>query len=490
MPRVLRRFLLAILAAVVVALVSEAAYRVERWFGAPRWSTTGTRFEMYGVGESTLVGEPFEPKISVPRLLEYVFSGAVAGRPIAVKNLARRGEPLYPQSIAFEEAVAARDVREPGVVLILSGHNEGIPPGDAGDRPPFVPDIATEHSALLRDAVLALRRRHVISREKSLAAYEYYLRRVIETAQSKGLLPILATMASNVSRIEPNYDGNDATETIVKRGIALEAEHRYAEARDLYWDAAAGRGPGAAMLAYRAGRCAEALGDFAAARESYWNAVDLDPRTMFGRATRAQNDLVRHLAREYRIPFVDAVEIFEQHSAQAILGEEMIIDGQHPTLEGYRLLATAVADIICDRFGATIANPLGDASAVAAALGFGPLDEAGALIDAGSWLLATSVGHPFADDRIALAAERFASAGGKGDDFSAWMGIALTQAALRGGILRDPATAPEVLGYYAKSYRVALPKLPSLLPLFEKVGVDADVVQRVRRLGAELAAAS
>ena len=478
------RFLALLLGA---ALLCEAGYRAKLHLDRPRYDASGTRFAIYGVGESTLVGEPFEPKLSLPRMLGYAFDGAIAGRPIEVKNLAERGAPIYPQSIAFEEAMATRSRRDPGVVLIVSGHNEGMSPGDPGDRP-FLPSIATEKSALLRDAVLALRRRHLIGREKSLAAYEYYLRRVIETAESKGLLPIVATMGSNVSRIEPNYDGDATTEEILRRGRALEVEQHYADARALYESKAAGRGPGSAILEYRAGRCAEALGDFTAARESYWAAVDLDPRTMFGRATRVQNDLVRHLAREYRIPLVDAVEIFELHSPHAILGEEMFIDGQHPSLEGYRLLAEATAAAIADHFGTPIVRPLGDAGAVAAALGLAPLDEAGASIDAGSWLLATSVGHPSTEDRMALAAQRFASAAGKGDDFSAWMGIALSQAALRAGILRDPAAAPEVVGYYAKSYRVALPQLPSLLTVFEKVGVDAEVIERVRTLGTELAA--
>jgi lysophospholipase L1-like esterase len=488
MARSFRRVLLRGLGCSVLLLLCEGAYRIWLYVDAPRYHATGAHFEIYGVGESTLVGEPFDPKISVPRILEYLFGNEIAGRSIVVKNLAERGNPLYPQALAFERALASREIHEPGVVLIMSGHNEGIAPGDADARRPFLPSFVTEKSALARDAVLALRRRRIIGREKSLATYEYYLRRVIEAAQAKGLVPILATMGSNISRIEPNCDGadGDAVEALVVHGINLEEQHRYREARDLYVGSITAHARAAALLYYRAGRCEEALGQFAAARDDYWAAVDRDPRLTFGRATRPQNELVRHLAHEYRIPLVDAVQIFEDHAPHGIPGDDLFMDGQHPTVDGYLLLANAYAQILSDQFGTSLVHELRDAQEVAAALGFGERDFPGAIVDAGSWLIATSVGHPCPTDRMALAAKRFASLVGKGDDFSAWLGIALTQAAVRGSMLRDPSAAPTVAASYARSYRIALPELPVLLPRFHQLGVDDDVVDRVRELGERL----
>jgi tetratricopeptide (TPR) repeat protein len=488
MARSLRRLRLLALSAAAALLVCEGAYRVWLYFGTPRYGAPGAQFEIYGVGESTLVGEPFDPKISVPRILQYLFGNEIAGRPIVVKNLAERGNPLYPQVIAFERALASRDPREPGVVLIMSGHNEEIAPGDPDARRPFLPSILTEKSALVRDAVLALRRRRIMGREKSLAAYEYYLRRVIEAAAAQGLVPIVATMASNISRIEPNYDGadGDALDALMVHGMKLEMEEHYLEARDLYIGGRAAYARAAALLAYRAGRCEEAVGQFAAAQEDYWAAVDRDPRLTFGRATRPQNELVRHLAREYRIPLVDAVQIFADHSPHGSPGDDLFMDGQHPTVDGYLLIADAYAHILSEQFGVAIPHPLRDAQEVVTALEFGERDFPGAIVDAGSWLIATSVGHPFPTDRMALAAKRFGSLVGKGDDFSAWLGIALTQAAMRGGLLRNPSAAPKIAGSYARSYRIALPELPALLPKFHEIGVDDDVIARVRDLGERL----
>lgn len=478
-----RRALVSLLCVAGIALAAEAAYRVKLFVDVPR-PAADTSFDLYGVGESTMVGEPFEAKISVPRMLEYMFDGVIAGRPVAVKNLAERGVPIYPQALAFDRALESGRAGTPGVVLIMSGHNEGFVPASARTQSPYLVSLVAERSAIVRDVLLAVRRRRWVGREHSLAAYEYYLRHVIEAAQRNGLVPILTTMASNISSVEPNTPAEpaDAVAGTIEQGLALEEQGAHAAARDLYLSrVAADHSP--AMLYYRAGRCEEKLGDFRAARDYYWTAVDEDPRSLFGRATRAQNEIVRRLAREYGVPLVDAVRILEEHSAHGILGDDLFMDGQHPTLTGYVYLANAYAQIISDRFETPILSPLPDEDSVEAALGVEPRDTCNALIDAGSWLIATSVGHPFPHDRMALARKRFGSVLGKGDEFSAWFGIALTQAAGRGGLLRSPDDVHALGGLlgYRQSYIVESEKLSSLLARFQQRGVDAEVLEHLQR---------
>ncbi len=467
-----------------MALAAEGAYRAVLYVAAGRHGAE--EFEIYGVGESTMVGEPFHPKISVPLLLDHMFGGVVAGRSIRVINLAERGSPIYPQSIAFAEALTTRNTATPGVVLIMSGHNESFAPGYVPEQP-FVPSAISEGSAIVRDVLLALRRHHWIERERSPAASEYYLRQIIELARANGLVPILATMASNVSRIEPNVEGTVSAPVAdaVAEGLALEAAGRFTEAIDLYRSRLVGTSSSVARE-YRLGRCAEALGDYAAAREHYWTAVDHDPRSMFGRATREQNQLLRELAREYDVPLVDTVQMFEAHSPHGILGDDLFMDGQHPTIAGYVLLADAYADILARRFDTPITHPLPDAAAATAALGFETRDEPHAAAIAGSWLIATSVGHPFPHDRMALAEKRFAAAVGKGDDFSMYFGIALAEAGARDGMLRNPDDVRALGGLlgYVPSYSVDSSELPAILARLQHHGVDANVIERLRRLGA------
>ncbi len=487
--RRLRRAGIAVASALAVALAAELGYRGVLSVEAPRHAAGD--FELYGVGESTMVGEPFHPKLSVPRLLDHMFGGRIAGLPLRIIDVAERGVPLYPQSIAFEHAVAGRDRRVPGVVLVMSGHNEKF---DTGGDDRGAPDRGLGgESELVRDGVLALRRRRLLPRPRTFAAWEYYLRRIVETARASGLVPILATMASNVSRIEPNVDGSAAAPAAgaVTEGLALEDRGRFTEASALYRGRLAGAGA-APLLEYRLGRCAEALGDYPAAREHYWTAVDLDPRLLFGRATRAQNDLIRRLAREYAVPLVDAVEILEGASPHGILGDDMIMDGQHPTADGYVLLADAYAGILARRFDTPVVHPVRDAAEAERALGFVPRDLQQAAVIAGSWLIATSVGHPFPRDRMALAEKRFSTALGLGDDFSDYFGMALARATARGGILRNPDEVRALGGLlgYVPAYSVPAGELPSMLARLETFGVDRELLARVRTAAAGPAAAS
>lgn len=476
-----RRAAIAALCVAGIAAAAELTYRTVL-YGTSERVAADAAFELYGLGESTMVGQPFDPKVSIPRLLDHMFGGEIAGRRLVVKNLAERGAPLYPQALAFERALDGRVPGAPGAVLIMSGHNEAFVPAADGAAT-YLPALIADRSALLRDLLLALRRRRLIDRERSLAAYEYYLRRTIETARAHGLLPILTTMASNIARIEPNVGEAEAdpAAAIVEQGLQLEQHGNYAMALDLY-RARFAEHPTSAALSYRAGRCAEALGDFDAAREHYWTAVDLDSRLLFGRATRAQNDFIRQLAREYEVPLVDAVQILEDRSPHGLLGDALFIDGQHPSLAGYLYLAEAYAGILSQRFATPIRHPLSGAGEVAAALAVNPQDTAAALVTAGSWLIATSVTHPFPLDRMTLAEKRFRSLLGDGDNFSAWFGIALAQAAARGGLLRNPDDVAALgnLAGYNQSYRVAPDKLPALLARFTALGVDAEVLQGIR----------
>jgi hypothetical protein len=94
-----------------------------------------------------------------------------------------------------------------------------------------------------------------------------------------------------------------------------------------------------------------------------------------------------------------------------------------------------------------------------------------------------AVGHPFPQDRMALAEKRFASALGKGDDFSAWFGIALAQATARGGLLRSPDDVRALGGLlgYVPAYSVRPSELSSVLARLRKFGVDEQVIEQLQR---------
>jgi hypothetical protein len=125
---------------------------------------------------------------------------------------------------------------------------------------------------------------------------------------------------------------------------------------------------------------------------------------------------------------------------------------------------------------------------IAARFHVGALESARAHIGSGAWLVATAAYHPWPVDRLTAAQQHFRAALGGGDDFSAWLGIALSQAALRGGFLKSRDHV-DLLGqfqvYYHKSFAIPLSEREVVIDGLRSAGADAAALQRVRELWRE-----
>jgi len=443
-------------------------------FIAQRLSTPAEPvFDLIGVGASTMNGFPFEPRISIPAVVAIMLDERVDDRRIVVQNLARDGHPIYGQYPILAQTVAYRDPKTPGAVIIYAGHNEG----DLRRRTPvsaaWHPDLFERlgrYSFVARALRLQLVAAHVIRRPRDILAYEYYLRRTIETAREAGLLPILSTVAGNLSGVEPNLETSDvhAVEeamAVVERqrkdgdcaGIEASCTEKAEAGDDL-----------APLLCYQAGKCREAAGETANADELYQTALDLDPRNVFGRATRAQNSIIHRLGAEYRIPVVDAVTLLAQESPSGLLGNDLFGDGQHPTLASMLLISRAYAEAIASAFSTTVPRQSLTPQETLAEFGFTPELQARSYVLTASWLIASAAHHPWPYDRLNLAETRLRSALDIApDDFTAWFDLAVVQAA-RAGFLRQPDVL-EQLGNWSVFYRpVACVPHEEVAPMVER----------------------
>jgi hypothetical protein len=469
--------------AVILALpfATEAICRAALFLKQRSSAPPGPVFSLIGVGESTMNGFPFEPYINIPVVVAKMFDGKILDRDIIVQNLARDGHPIYSQYSMLAQAIAYRDRQTPGAVIIYAGHNEGdLRGGGAAWGPGFFERLA-RHSFVIRALRLQLVTMRVIRRPRDIRAYEYFLRRTIETAREAGLLPVLATVAGNASGVEPNLETSDGraveeamavVEAQRKHGDCASIESRCAKEAEADTDLAP-------LLCYQAGKCRQAAGETARADELYQTAVDLDPRTVFGRATRAQNAIVRKLGAEYRIPVVDSVTLL---APSGVLGNDMFGDGQHPNLGGILVIARAYADAIAGVFATKAPRRSLTAQEAMAEFGFTPRLQARAHVLSGSWLIASAAHHPWPYDRLSLAETHLRNAVAIApDDFTAWFDMAVTMAA-RGGFLREPDVL-EKLGEWSVFYRpVACVPDEAVAPMvdrFRSLGVDEEVLAKI-----------
>ncbi len=487
------------LAAVLLLLpfAAEAVYRAVLFARTRRAAPSGAVFEIYAVGESTMMGAHTRPKISIPTLAAAAFENRIGDRPIVIHMLARAGHPLYVQWFALSEATAFRDRSNPGVMILYSGHNEGRLNEAADPAAVWRPSLYQRlerwsrlahylHFVLIDLPILPVRP-ELFRGRPDLKGYEYDLRATIETATAAGLVPIISTAAGNVSGVEPSFGGTDAEQARAAIASALDeqksagcvaAETRCRNRTDADADIVA-------LLCYEAAKCVQAGDDVARARELYWEAVDVDARNHWGRATRAQNDLIRRLTDEYRIPLVDAVALLEKQSTAGILGNDLFVDGQHPSLLGEMIIAKAFATAISRTFDVPIAKELATTRDAMEAFDFTPVDESASHVLSASWLLGMAAEHPWPYDALALAeAHTRAAIALTPNSFAAWFDLAVIQAA-RGGLLRD-ADALKDLGrwdvFFSANPCVRGTDLDLALRRLHDAGADPEMLEKVRGL--------
>ena len=94
----------------------------------------------------------------------------------------------------------------------------------------------------------------------------------------------------------------------LERGVTLEDQGQYATARDLYVASMPQHQQSFALLAFRAGRCEEALGNFDTAGSTIGRPWITSRAGHSAAPPARQNAVVRTLSRQYDVPLVDAVE--------------------------------------------------------------------------------------------------------------------------------------------------------------------------------------
>jgi len=477
-----RRLLIGAACALLAPLAAEALYRAALSrpgrCGDPG---PGPEFDLYAVGESTALGEPYTSAAAPPDLARTLLGGRLRGLPIRVRNMAVHGESIFPQASRFERAVLCRKPGVPGAVIVYAGHNDAAYSFETPFFEYFKEEVL-DRSRILTDVSYWLEKELPGLRVRSLHTFEFNLRRVVEAGLRAGLTPILSTAASNLSGIDPGLQdprGDDGSFTrAIEAGERLEAAGRARAARDYYRRVQDALPPLRGYLRYRLALCDLRLGERAKARALLRACVEARAPDNFGRATAEQNEVVRRLAREYAVPLVDVEALFAAAAPGGVPGDELFSDGHHPNLRGYALMGGAYARALADAFGAPPPAVLRDSPRVGEELGLSRADFFAADLDSGRWLFSASMEHRHPYQRLRMARERFRAARALAPgDFSPLLGLALADAAERDARAgRGRGWLVKGWLFYGASFAVEPRDWPGLLSGFRASGVpDADV---------------
>lgn len=306
-------------------------------------------YRIFVLGGSTTAGFPYGNNITFPRILNRRLADTFPERRIEVVNTAMTAINSYSQLDFMNEIVA----QKPDAILIYTGHNEFYGALGVGSVESLgqIYGITLSYLylqrfkvfCLLRDVIGSLRQivglkkkmnytgdpmatimaRIVKDKEITLDSQVYErgkrqfrnnLQRIFRKARRAKIPVIISELVSNVRDQEPF--------------VSLATE----------------KFPAAASM-YAKARALEQAGDYELARKAYYLAKDLDALRF--RATAEFNEIIHELANKFDVPVVPMQKCFEENSPHGIIGNNLICDHLHPTIDGYFLMADAFYNTMC-----------------------------------------------------------------------------------------------------------------------------------------------
>lgn len=403
--------IVAALTLLLLFVLEAGARRLARPEPAPKAEGA---YRVLALGGSTVAGVP-ESAYGFVAQLRHALLRLAPGRRIEMLNLARPGA----DSAVVRRSLEAWIDADPDLVIVLMGHNEFL------DRP--------RRTALGR-SLRRLRDASALARLATDTAERFGISR---TPAEPGASPI-----EPVARTGPEFDATraafrDNLGAIVSlardRGVSLILCTAPSNVAD--WPPVpAASDPGDAHALYREGQALRRRGRGADARERLKRAKELDPYPL--RALDVFNDAVRALDGTPGVRVVDVERLFEEHSADGLVGFELVCDNCHPTPLGHALVARAILAAMAQE-GPLVdaAADLGDAEAWVARLEH-RLGADAARVRA-RWLLSNGVYSMKAPFRNFAAARDYLDRAARAapDEWRVWANLA-TLALLEGDLER------------------------------------------------------
>ncbi len=298
-------------------------------------------FRIFVLGESSGAGYPFAPIGSFSRWLRTRLEIVYPSCTIEVVNLSMTAINSYTLRDLFAGVLEQR----PDLVLIYAGHNEyygafGVGSSESAGAHRWLVRLSLylerfRSYQLIRNALATVGEKisgparaqdgTLMSRmaldqaiplgsdtfHRGLRQYEENVRDILDQAGKQGVPVVLGTLVNNLRDQRPFISSStldtSSADQVYRKAVNVLASGRPHEADSLF-------------------RLAK----------------DLD--LLRFRAPEAMNDLIVRLGIEFSAPVVNMDSVFRMHSPAGIIGDNLMTDHLHPTLEGYQLMGAAYFD--------------------------------------------------------------------------------------------------------------------------------------------------
>ena len=297
-----------------------------------------TAFRIFVMGCSTARGFPYQMGNNFSRILYYRLQDAFPHKRIEVVNCALAATSSFSLADMIDDILDY----QPDAILIYNSHNEyygtlGV--GSVEKKGNFIwlkrlrlKLLQLRTYQMVQDMVYGLMSKsnkdkdqpmvtlmQSLAQEKSILygselfnegihQFDVNISKVLHKAKKHHVSVILSELVSNIRDQEPF--GSQATHDLP-----------------------------AAMDVYRQAQQLEQDNQLDEAKALYYKAKDLD--IIRFRAPEAINEVIHRLGKKYDCPVVPMKRIFEQHSPNGLIGNNLMIEHLHPTIDGYFLMADA-----------------------------------------------------------------------------------------------------------------------------------------------------
>jgi tetratricopeptide (TPR) repeat protein len=300
-------------------------------------------YRIFVLGESTTAGFPYGNNLTFTRILNRRLSDTFPGRRVEVVNTAMTAVNSYTLLDFMDEILA----QGPDALLIYTGHNEyygalGVASMESLGKIGWLVRAYLKLQQfktfiLLRDAMGVIRKsiggaskvdqvedplQTEMSRivkdqsipfggslyESGKDQFRTNLRSILQKSKEAGIPALISELVSNVRDQSPfislESDTLPSAKESFERARVLEKEGKYDESR-----------------------------------KAYYQAKDLDALRF--RAPEEFNEVIRSVAAEFAVPVVPMKSYFESASPNGLIGNGLMHEHLHPTMDGYFLMADA-----------------------------------------------------------------------------------------------------------------------------------------------------
>jgi lysophospholipase L1-like esterase len=322
-------------------------------------------------GGSTAAGFPYGRWASLQGMLEQRFKRLYPNKNIEIINTAMAAVNSYTLLDFVDEIIA----QQPDLVLIYAGHNEylgimgvGSAIGGKGGRLATMLHLSFKDwrlyqlmqraysKIMLGDQLLQRTDKSLMSqvaKEKNIALDSELFKRgiaqftenmssLLAKYQAAGVPVVLGNLVSSengqvpfssIGRVDWQNIYSDVTEKKISPPVfPLTAEQNSIDLAAHYFEY---------------GLYMQAQGLFRDAKLAFVLAKDHD--LLRFRAPSQFTDIIASLAKQYQTGLVDVQALFAEHSKDGIIGNNLMLEHLHPTIEGYFLLAEAYSDYIVEQ---------------------------------------------------------------------------------------------------------------------------------------------